>query len=324
MSEENSFLSDIVNQLNGQEPLVQQNEEQAPQAETAEEPQNQQVEEPQQVEKPQQTESQPEAVEEEQVEKAWYEQEPEAKEETQETPKKESTKAEEFPMDEDLKLIMDYKKSGKTLADFVKEYRVEDYNEWDDAKIVKEGLKEFMSLSKEELEQAVYEYENASVFQKKQWAESFKDKFENKNSDMLKQLSSSSNQAQQEAEAIANKFKNELDSYTNSIVDKEVYGLKVTDEMSDGLKDFIEKDFSFNKEDGSLDVEKVFSVALWMKHGADLVKANITKAKNEGKEQVIKEVSNPSKNYTNVGKSVGTGIDAAQEAFDQLFQLNNN
>jgi hypothetical protein len=84
-----------------------------------------------------------------------------------------------FDLDDDLKLIADYKKSGKTLADFVKEYQVSEIDKWNDDKIVTEGLKQFMNLSEDELEQATREYENASVFQKKQWAEKFKEKFDN-------------------------------------------------------------------------------------------------------------------------------------------------
>ena len=90
-----------------------------------------------------------------------------------------------FELDDDLKLISEYKKSGKTLADFVKEYQIDDYAQWADDKIVKEGLKEFMNLTEEEIEQANYEYDSASIFQKKQWAENFKQKFDNKNGFVL-------------------------------------------------------------------------------------------------------------------------------------------
>lgn len=329
MSEEQNFLSDIVDQLNNQEPLVKNETEEQAQEEAPKEQETVQ-EEPKAEEQPEtQVQENQEPVAQEAEDTPWWDKSSDnSSEKSSETKQQEVTEEkavkEDAFIDDDIKLIMDYKKSGKTLADFVKEYKVEDYSSWDDAKIVKEGLKEFMSLEKEELEQAVYEFENASVFQKKQWADSFKEKFAKKNDEMLKQLSSSNAQMEQQATAIANKFKEDLNSYASQVVDKEIYGLKVTDEMSNGLKDFIDNEFTFNKADGSLDVEKIFSVALWMKHGADLVKANVTKAKNEGKEQVIKEVSNPSKNYTNVGKSVGSGIDAAQQAFDQLFQLNNN
>jgi hypothetical protein len=224
-----------------------------------------------------------------------------------------------FDMDDDLKLILEYKKSGKTLADFVKEYQVEDVNTWDDAKVVKQGLKEFMNLSDEELEQATYDYENASIIQKKQWAETFKQRFAEKNQEKLKQLTSSNQQSSEMQQAVAQKYNEELNQFSENIVNKEVYGLKVTDEMSKDLKKFINEEFTLQRADGSFDIEKVYSVALWMKYGKDLVKANVTKARNEGKEQVIREVSNPSKNMTAGGRAVGSGLEAAQEAFNTLF-----
>lgn len=249
------------------------------------------------------------------VEKEWWEKE-EAVNPT------DTIKAEEKPaieLDDDMKLILEYKKSGKTLADFVKEYNVDDLSTWDDAKVMKEGLKEFMNLSEEELEQATYDYENASIIQKKQWAETFRQRFAEKNEQKLKQLVSSNQQNSEAQKAIAEKYNAELEQFSSQIVNKEVYGLKITDEMSRDLKKFINEEFSLQRKDGSFDIEKVYSVALWLKHGKDLVKANVTKARNEGKEQVIREVSNPSKNNTAGGRSVGSGLEAAQEAFNTLF-----
>lgn len=249
------------------------------------------------------------------VEKEWWEKEEEVKPvDSIKTEEKES-----IELDDDMKLILEYKKSGKTLADFVKEYNVDDLSTWDDAKVMKEGLKEFMNLSDEELEQATYDYENASIIQKKQWAETFRTRFAEKNEQKLKQLVSSNQQNSEAQKAIAEKYNAELDQFSQQIVNKEVYGLKITDEMSRDLKKFINEEFSLQRKDGSFDIEKVYSVALWLKHGKDLVKANVTKARNEGKEQVIREVSNPSKNNTAGGRSVGSGLEAAQEAFNTLF-----
>jgi hypothetical protein len=222
-------------------------------------------------------------------------------------------------LDEDLQLLREYKKSGKTLADFVKEYQVSDVQSMTDEQLVKEGLREFMQLSEDEYEQAFSEFESSSFFQKKQWAESFKQKFEEKNSTKLKQLMGSNQQAADYQKAIAAKYNEEIESFSNGIVNKELYGLKITDEMSKDLRNYIDNDFRLTKEDGSFDIEKIYSVAVWMKYGKDLVKANITKAKNEGREQVIKEVTNPSKNMTGGGRSVGSGLEAAQEAFNTLF-----
>jgi len=301
MSED--FLKEIAAELNAQVTKPAEAPAEIAQ-EVAPEPLPEPTPEPEQVD-----ESEPA------VEKEWWEKE----DTTTEKPAQEVKEQPEVDLDDDLKLILEYKKSGKTLADFVKEYQVNDFKEWTDEKFVKEGLKEFMNLTPEEIEQASYEFDNASVFQKKQWAESFKEKFENKNKEMLKQLTSSQNENQAKSQALAEKYRTDLETYSQALVNKEMYGLKITDEMSKNLKDYIDKEFTLQKADGSFDVEKMYSIAMWLRHGADLVKANVTKARNEGKEQVIREVINPSRNYTNVGKNVGSGLEAAQEAFNTLF-----
>lgn len=254
----------------------------------------------------------------EQDETPWWEKKNETEEKVENQTQTE-TKAPEIELDEEMKLLMEYKKSGKTLADFIKEYQVEDTSSWGDEKIVEEGLKNFMNLTEEEMEQALYDYKNSSLFQKKQLVENFKEKFQKKNEDKLKQLTQSNNEADLRARAIVEKYHTDLEEFSTNLANKELYGLKITDEMSKNLKNYLEKEFSMTRKDGSIDVEKMYSVALWLNYGADLVKANITKAKNEGKEQVIKEVTNPSKNYTNSGKIVSSGLEAVQEAFSTLF-----
>lgn len=261
------------------------------------------------------TAEEPKAVE--TTEKEWYEDTPTTAEAKVVDSK--STNDSSLDLDEDLQLLVEYKKSGKTLADFVKEYQVEDVKSWNDEKLVREGLKQFMELTEDEYEQAVSEFETASIFQKKQWAESFKNKFEEKNSTKLKQLMGSNQQAEDYQKAVAAKYNEEIESFSTSIVNKELYGLKITDEMSKDLRNFIDNEFRLTKEDGSFDIQKIYSVAVWLKYGKDMVKANITKAKNEGREQVLKEVTNPSKNMTGGGRAVGSGLEAVQDAFNTLF-----
>ncbi len=309
-----TFLSEIADQLRNQTPLVESTPAPAPVEPTPEAPVEPAPAEPVTAPvNPQITDSVTTEA------KEWWEQ---GETKTAEIAPA-NTPAEpaepKFDLDDDLKLLAEYKKSGKSLADFVKEYQIEDHTQWNDEQIVKQGLKEFMNLTEEELEQANYEYDSASIFQKKQWAENFKQKFDAKNADKLKQLTANNKQTSEVQEAIAKKYEAELDNYSKEVVGKEVYGLKITDEMASDLKRFINEEFTLQREDGSFDIEKVYSVSLWMKYGRDLVKANITKARNEGKEQVIKEVSNPSKNMTASGRSVGSGLEAAQEAFMAMF-----
>lgn len=254
------------------------------------------------------------------TEKQWWEEEDKVITSETKTTAPAPEEKPQIDLDDDLKLLMEYKKSGKTLQDFISEYKVEDISKWSEEQIVKNGIKEFMGLEGEELDQAVYEYENASIFQKKQWAESFKQQYAKKNDEKLKQLTSSNTQRAEYENAVAQKYNAELDTFSQQVVGQELYGMKITDEMSKDLRNFIDKEFTLQREDGSFDIEKMYSIGLWLKYGKDLMKANITKAKNEGREQIIKEVSNPSKNMTGLGRTVGSGLEAAQEAFNTLFQ----
>lgn len=317
--EDKNFLSEIVNELNSAKPNLQDinNGEDiinnaAPVVEA----------EPVQVQDPAEEPANVQAVE-ETADPAWWDSEdkqpePVKAEEVVTETKKTEKKIEEDP---DIELIREYKKSGKSLQDFVKEYTVEDYSKMDEKEIVKKGLEKFYNLDGEDLTNAIYEFENSSIFQKKQLVEGFTNRFNQENDEKLKQLTSNFKASEEQSQKAIEQLSHSMESYRQKIVDNEIYGLKVTDEMSKDLTSYLQKEFTLQNEDGSLDIEKAYSVALWLKYGKDLVKANVTKAKNMGKEQVIKEVSNPSKNNTYGGRSVGSGLEAAQEAFNQLFEL---
>jgi len=321
--EDKNFLSEIVEELNSAKPNLQnvnQGEDII---------QNDAQPEQKPVVAEQQTKNEPEAasvenqtIENQSVEeKPWWDAEEKVVEAKAEKEVVQNKKEEYIEEDPDIELIRNYKKSGKSLTDFVKEYTVQDFSQMGEAEIVKKGLEEFYNLSGEELNNAVYEFENSSIFQKKQLVEGFTNRFNQMNDAKLKELTSNYKMSEEENQKAVEQLGYAMEDYRQKIVNNEFYGMKVTDEMSQDLTKYLKNEFTLQREDGTLDIEKAYSVALWLKYGKELVKANVTKAKNLGKEQVIKEVSNPSKNNTFGGRSVGSGLEAAQEAFNQLFEL---
>lgn len=250
------------------------------------------------------------------VKKEWYE---DSDPTPPANPAQPQTQTNPFEDDEDIKLILEYKKSGKTLKDFVAEYQVPDVDTLSDEQIVKNGMKEFFTLSDEEYETAVYEYENAPILQKKQMAQQMREQYKLKNQEKLKQLSGqNSKYAEHQAKAIE-LFNKEIVEFREKVVDQELYGLRISAEMADSLVKYAQEEITFQRPDGTYDIEKIMSFALWGKYGKDLVKANVTKARNEGKEQVIREVTNPSPNVTGGGRTVGSGLEALDEAFRTKF-----
>lgn len=279
------------------------------------------VQETAEVKEPEKVETEDAQAEVKQSEKEWWDsdQNEEVKTEVKENTEEKQDNTVEVDFDDDIKLLMEYKKSGKTLKDFINDYKVEDFSNWNDKDFVEKGMSKYLNLSSEEFEQAMFEYDQAGILQKKQIAEQFKTRFEQENEAKLKELTTFDSKREENSKALADKYSKELNEYSEKIANKEMFGLKVTDEMSKSLKNFIDKEFSLQRPDGSFDVEKIYSVALWMKYGKDLVKANVTKARNEGKEQIIREVSNPSKNMSSSSRSAGSGLEAVQEAFNSLF-----
>ena len=98
-------------------------------------------------------------------EKPWYE----SDSEDQSVPETTTvlTAASEEEEDEEIKLFKEYKKSGKTLKEFVKEFDLTDYNALSDAEIIQRGLKELENFEGDEYESAVEEVAQMSLFQKK-------------------------------------------------------------------------------------------------------------------------------------------------------------
>jgi len=223
--------------------------------------------------------------------------------------------------DEEVKLLIEYKKSGKTLKDFVQEYNVVDYKSMDDDKILELGLKQLEGFSGDELDEASTEIQTMTLFQKKKLIRDYRDQFEQINQEKLKQLSTYEN-VQNEAQQVAvQRFNNELENVAKSIQGQEMYGLKITDEMSTNLKKFIADEMSFQRKDGSVDVEALLDVALWRKYGKELVRANVTRAKNEGREEILRQTTNPSTGTGSSNMSAGFGNDNLTDAFSQY--LNN-
>ena len=262
--------------------------------------------------------------EEEKTIKAWYEDE---EEETQQTQQTQQTTQQEQPQqpqieeDEDIKLIKEYKKQGKSLKDFVKDYNVVDYNSIDDNKILELGLKELEGFSGDDFEDAKGEVESMTLFQKKKLVQEYRAKFNQANEEKLKKLSYVDPKFEEAQKQMIERFNKDLESSVNSITNQDRYGLKVTDEMSKNIKKFVAEEMNFTKPDGSVDVETLLDVALWLKYGKELVRANVTRAKNEGREEILRQTTNPSTGTGSSNMSAGFSNDNLSDAFTQY--LNN-
>jgi hypothetical protein len=137
----------------------------------------------------------------------------------------------------------------------------------------------------------------------------------------LKELTSSNSKVAEQQNLVMNRFQTELEQTASSITDSEKYGIKITDEMSKEIKRYIAEDMNLQRKDGSFDVDLMVDFALWRKYGKDIVKANVTRAKNEGREEILKATLNPSAGLTSSNQNPGFGSNGAvEDAFSQYLK----
>jgi|688.fasta_scaffold431560_1 hypothetical protein len=249
--------------------------------------------------------------------KAWYEDE-----DNSDTPADSKSKDAPSPQtlvedeDEDITLIKEFKKQGKTLKDFVEQYKVEDVSKFTDTQIIEKALKEFEGFEGDEFDQAMSEVETMPLFQRKKLIQEYRAKYNEMNQEKLKQLSSSSNKTSEKQVELMNRFQTELNQTADSLKGQEKYGLKITDEMSSRINKFISDEISLTRKDGSMDVDFLVDVAMWRLYGKDVVKANVTKAKNEGREEMLRATTNPSTGMPNSNNSPSFSGNEVEDAFN--------
>jgi len=220
--------------------------------------------------------------------------------------------------DEDIKLLREFKKSGKTLKDFVTEMNVPDYASMDDATIVEMGLQKLEGFTGDDYASAVEEFNQMSLFQRKKLVQEYRNTFLQQADSKLKQLSQAPNVQKDKVKLTVERFETEIDQIAREIAGKELYGFKVTDEMSAKLSTFLKKEISLNRADGSIDAELMADFALWRLYGKDIVRANVTAAKNAGRKEMLMATTNPSSgggpSNANAGMKT-TGADDAYNAY---------
>lgn len=249
--------------------------------------------------------------------KAWYEDEPvdsTSADQKQNDPPSPQTLVEDE--DEDIALIKEFKKQGKTLKEFVEQYKVEDVSKYTDTQIIEKALKELEGFEGDEFDQAMSEVETMPLFQKKKLIQEYRAKYNEMNQEKLKQLSSSSNKASEKQVELMNRFQTELGQSTESLKGQEKYGLKITDEMSSKINKFISDEISLTRKDGSMDVDFLVDVAMWRLYGKDVVRANVTKAKNEGREEMLRATTNPSTGMPNSNNAPSFSGNDVEDAFN--------
>ena len=200
--------------------------------------------------------------------------------------------------DEEVKMFLEMKKNGKGILDIVSEYTVKDVSKMSNREVVELGLQELEGFSETDLAERMDNFDSLNFFEQDKIVKEYRGKYEALAQQKRKALTAGAEGNMQKQVQIQQTFLQEVEQGTTQLVGKEVKGLKVTAEMAADLKNYAVNEFGLLRPDGTMDTDRLLNLALWEKYGAQLVKANVTKAKNAGREEILTTVHNPSPGST--------------------------
>ena len=336
---ENQFLNEILSEQLGETKPAEQGTAQ-PEAveqtqEVASEPtevptdeisntQEASVEEPQQ-ETPQQTVEQPvEGVQQEQPqveESAWYDKEPgETTLTSQDYTEKfqqlnidlekpesiiqaiESAKTDAVPEALNNQVVQDFAKyinDGGDIKEFMDTYVAMDVSKMENRDVFKEYLKT-VGVGDEDLNAALKEFDEMPKYKQTLQTQRLRSELQSAQQTKLQDLSQRQEAQRLEQQKFLEQTQRNVETSIDGMIGQSYKGLKFDGNMAKAVKNEIINNFTLTKKDGTPDIQKLVDIAIWLRYGQDLVKANVTQAINKGKTQVLDKLSNPSSNPNQV------------------------
>ena len=194
--------------------------------------------------------------------------------------------------DPDFQLFMSYKEAGKSIKDMVTEFSPVDVTQLTEEQLFN-TLCDQLNIPAEDRENEYELFSQKGAIDRNQILADVRRQIELQNQQKTKGLLDSNTHAAEQQMRIQTAFQTEVDQIATSLKGKALLGLQITDEMSAAIKNDV-INFNVMKPDGTIDAETITEMVLLKRYFKDIVKVNVTAAKNKGKAEVIAEVTNPS------------------------------
>lgn len=232
--------------------------------------------------------------------------------------------------DPEFELFVNAKKAGKNLLDLADEIKPVDYSKVSPEDIRKMQLAELGELTQEEIQEELDQFSSLSKVQKLATIKSYRDKLQADQAEKAKRLSSGLAQtakAQQErSKQIVAEANSELDTILDGMKGKPYFGLVVDDQIAAGIANYIRNDAKsliIDPTTQKIQVEDMVELALWKNYKKLIVKANVTKAKSQGKTEVLEEYARGSESTKSVRPPVGKTNEESVEEARAIFKRMN-
>lgn len=213
--------------------------------------------------------------------------------------------------------ILEAKKSGKEVTEVLKEFVGTDFD-----KLTPRELKELDLKSKgfneEEVKELLEEFDEKSTAKQKLETLDIREKLKSEQKSKMEQLLKNVPQQQttinpkeikiQENYQKAESEVNNLDT----LVGQEVYGVTLTKEIVDSVKNAIANEWVKGDAENGFDIPGSFDFHFKAKYTPLIVKANVQRATAKAKESVLNELTRPDKNITD-----RAGTEQLKDGYDE-------
>jgi hypothetical protein len=265
----------------------------------------------------------PKAEEEEGVERAWYEDDdeeevaqnpnasPESKAVDVEAIKREyESRIQEYEAvleDDFIQSYLNTKSAGKDLTEFFESVKPQDAKLMTDEQLIRYECEKAGVTDEDAIEQELDTLSSLTMLQKKKRLDSIRNEIQSENAEKLKRYNADTKKVAEDKKVVFNRAIQELETITNDLVDKNIYGLKITKEIATDIKDlYLNRQMPVFDNNGNPDIAASIELAIYRNYMKTLVKANVNAAKTEGKKEVLKKITNPSANNTASSRIVET------------------
>lgn len=209
--------------------------------------------------------------------------------------------------------IIEAKKAGKDALSILEEIKPIDYKKMSEESLVKLKF-ERLGLKDEELKDAIDDFMSNPKWRRLEEINNMRTSLEGEQNERLKAYRGSVKVNAEKQNEVFQKYEQELNGYSTSLVGKEMNGYTITKDIADNVKSNAQNTFfkSLFKEDGSWNAERIFNLSLLDTQLKNIVKTNVDKARNRGKGEVLDSITRPDANITTTRKPQENGV-AQQE-----------
>lgn len=224
--------------------------------------------------------------------------------------------------DEFIQSYLNTREAGKDLSEFFESVKPQDAKLMTDEQLIRYECEKAGITDEDAIEQELDTLSSLTMLQKKKRLDSIRNEIQSENADKLKRYNADTRKVAEDKKVVFNKAIQELDATTNELVDKTIYGLKITKEIAADIKDlYLNRQMPVFNSNGVPDIAASIELAIYRNYMKTLVKANVNAAKTEGKKEVLKKITNPSANNTASSRIVETrseldDIASAMEEFE--------